>query len=420
MNNYKFDITVIGGGASGIMSSITAKRINPNLNVALIEGSFALGRKLLLSGAGRCNLTNINLSKKDYLSHYDSDNVNYIDRIFKKFDYNKICKYFEDLGINLFEEKMKSFGKIYPVSESSKNVVNILKEELNKIGVQVFLSTVCTGIDLVGNSFKILISKDGKKQFIDSSKVILTTGGMSYPSIGVYGKGYEIASKFGHKIIPCIPVAVPLLSKDKLCKNTAGVKVRAKLKSEINGTPMQEVEDDVLFTNYGLSGSGILRLSSTISKEFSINNNNVKIRIDFLPDISKEEFIKRMDTMGNERIWILLLGLLPSKLVDSILLDASISKEICIKDISIEQRKKLIDLLYDKTIIIYGTKGWNEAEFTAGGISMNEVNPETLESNFVKKLLFAGELLNVDGEIGGYNLSWAWASGFVAGKSSAI
>lgn len=418
MNDFKFDITIIGGGASGIMAAISAKRNNPQMQIALIEGSFALGRKLLLSGAGRCNLTNSNLSKKDYLSHYDSDNLTFVDKIFKKFNYQQINNFFKDLGIDLFEEKTKSLGKIFPVSESAKNIINILSEELNKLGIEVFLKTECTNIEHTGRNFLLTVNKDGKKQFIDSTKVVLTTGGMSYPSIGIYGKGYKFAEKFEHKIFPCIPVAVPLLSKDKFCKNSAGIKVYARLYSIINQIQIQDLKDDILFTSYGLSGSGILRLSTRISKEFAQNKNNtVKIQINFLPDIPKEDFIKRMEAVEDERLWIMLLGLLPAKLVDTLLSDVSISKEIYIKDLSIDQRKLIIDILYDKTISVYGTKGWNEAEFTAGGVSMNEINPEKMESIYIKDLYFAGEILNVDGDIGGYNLSWAWASGFLAGIS---
>ena len=418
MNDFKFDITIVGGGASGIMAAISAKRNNPQMQIALIEGSFALGRKLLLSGAGRCNLTNSNLSKNDYLSHYDSDNLTFVDKVFKKFDYQQINGFFKDLGIDLFEEKIKSQGKIFPISESAKNIINILSEELNRLGVEVFLKTECVDIEHTGRNFLLTINKDGKKQFIDSTKIVLTTGGMSYPSIGIYGKGYGFAEKFGHKVFPCIPVAVPLLSKDRFCKNSAGIKIRAKLYSSINQVQVQELHDDVLFTSYGLSGSGILRLSTRISKEFAQNKNSiVKIQINFLPDLSKEDFIKRIEAVEEERLWIMLLGLLPSKLVDNLLLDISISKDVYIKELSIEQRKKILDILYDKTISVYGIKGWNEAEFTAGGVSMNEINPEKMESIYVKDLYFAGEILNVDGEIGGYNLSWAWASGFVAGIS---
>ena len=140
MNDFKFDITIVGGGASGIMAAISAKRNNPQMQIALIEGSFALGRKLLLSGAGRCNLTNINLSKNDYLSHYDSDNLTFVDKVFKKFDYQQINGFFKDLGIDLFEEKIKSQGKIFPVSESAKNIINILSEGLLWRGAGVYVA----------------------------------------------------------------------------------------------------------------------------------------------------------------------------------------------------------------------------------------------------------------------------------------
>jgi hypothetical protein len=420
MNNFMFDITIIGGGASGIMAAISAKRTNPELNIALVEGSFTLGRKLLLSGAGRCNLTNTNLSEKDFITHYNSDNLEYVEGIFNQFGYQEIIEFFNDLGIDVFEEKAKGFGKIYPVSESAKNVINILTEELKRHGVEIFLNTECTDIGHKDKNFIIKIIKEGKKQIIDSTKVILTSGGMSYPSIGKYGRGFEFANNFGHKIFSCIPVAVPLLSKDKFCKNSAGIKVRAQLQCLINGLETEEIIDDILFTSYGLSGTGILRLSTNISKQFASNSQAIAtIVINFLPDILKEDLIQRLTTHGDERLWITLLGLLPTKLVDSILIDIYIQKDTCINELSEVQRKKVLDILYDKQIQISGTKGWNHAEFTAGGISINEIDPKTLESILQKNLYFAGEVLNVDGEIGGYNLSWAWASGFIAGVACA-
>ena len=417
MNNYKFDITIIGGGASGIMAAISAMRNNMDLKVAIVEGSFSIGRKVLLSGAGRCNLTNSNLAKKDFINHYDSDNTSYVENILKAFNYEQIVKFFKDLGIDVFEETAKNQGKIYPINESAKNVISILAEELNRLGVEIFLNTECTDISKIDGNFMVDILEDGRRQIIQSTKVILTTGGMSYPSIGSYGKGYDIAKKFGHKIVNCIPVAVPLLSKDEICRESIGTKVKSIMSTFINNIEVENITDDLLFTNYGVSGSGILRLSRRIAKEFEHNKNiKVSIGINFLPGLMKEDFIARLSVHESERLWIILLGLLPSKLVEYLLKETQISKEKYIKDLSEVERKKIIDALYDKIIRIWGTKGWNEAEFTSGGLTMNEIKSNSLESIFEDGLYFAGEMLNVDGEIGGYNLSWAWASGFVAGK----
>ena len=420
MNDFKFDITIIGGGASGVMSAIMAKRTNPELNVAIVESSFALGRKLLLSGAGRCNLTNANLGEKNFIEHYSSDDLQAVSNVFNTFGYKQIREFFTDLGIDLFEETKNSLGKVFPVSESARNVIKILTHQLEKLDVQVFLNTLCTDITKTGNEFKIDITREGKKQVISSKKIILTTGGMSYPILGSNGTGYGFAEKLGHTLIKCIPVGVPLLSSDKFVKLASGVKLRVDLQSIVNDELAQELTDDILFTPFGVSGSGILRLSSLISREFSRKNNSkVLLKINFLPTISKEQIIEKLEKLQSERLWIMLLGILPQKLVETILTDSQIESEVQISDLTLEQRKKLLDSLYDKTIQITGTKGWTEAEFTSGGISIKEIDENRMESKFEQGLYFAGEVVNVDGEIGGYNLSWAWASGAIAGIQSA-
>jgi predicted Rossmann fold flavoprotein len=213
---------------------------------------------------------------------------------------------------------------------------------------------------------------------------------------------------------------VPLLAQDRFVKLASGVKLKVYLESYINQEFLENVSDDILFTPFGVSGSGILRLSANIARELKRNpNSSIEVKINFLPLLSKEDLIAKLDKLQKEKLWIIMLGILPQKLVDAILSCAEIDSEINIEDLTIEQRKKLFDNLYDKKIQISGTKGWPEAEFTSGGISIKEIDENSMESKLQKGLFFAGEILNVDGEIGGYNLSWAWASGAIAGISSA-
>lgn len=419
MKEDNFDIVIVGGGASGIMAGISAKRANPQRRVLIVEGSFALGRKLLISGAGRGNILNKSLTDDDYIKYYHSNNTEVVKNVFNKYGYNQIRTFFEDLGIILYEEERNSKGKIFPISEQARNIVKILEDELNNLGVEILLNCKCTKILHKDNHFLITFESQKEIKNIYSHKLILATGGMSYPSTGSDGSGFKFLESFGHNIVPLIPTAVPLLSKDNFLRETSGIKIKATVASFIEDEFVNEVTNDLLFTSYGVSGTAILELSRDIVEEFYRNSSaKITLRINMLPDFPKEKLIERFDIFQNKKATINLYGLLPIKIVDIILKILKIPKDILSKDLSIEERKVLFDFLYDKKIFIFGSKGWNEAEFSIGGLNVNEVEPQTLESLIIPNLYICGEALNVDGDIGGFNLSWAWASGYLAGQSA--
>jgi hypothetical protein len=418
--NEIIDIVILGGGASGIMAAISAKRTNPNQNILIIEGSFALGRKLLISGAGRGNILNTHLGEKEYEKFYHTNNFKLVKDVFSQFGYQDIRKYFEDLGVVLYEEEKNSKGKLFPVSEQARNIIRILENEIKILGIKILLNSYCLDIFVKNDKFYISYENENQIEEIICNKVVIATGGMSYPSTGSTGIGFKILEKLGHNIYPLIPIAVPLLSKDSFIKTNIGLKIKAKVSSFIDDEFEKEVTDDIIFTKYGISGSSVLTLSSEIAVEFTRNQkSNIKIRVNFLPEFSKEDLITRWEKYSEQILIINLYGLIPQKFSDSILEALKIHKEKLIKDLNIEERKKLFDILYNKTIQIIGIRGWNDAEFTAGGLDASEVVTKTLESIITPNLYVCGEVLNVDGEIGGFNLAWAWASGYIAGSSAA-
>jgi len=413
-----FDLVIIGGGAAGIFAAISANKANPKQSILIIEQSFSLGRKILVSGAGRCNLTNINL-KDDFENHYYSDTPEILENVFGQFGYQSLINLFDDFGIKTYIEQKTNIGKVFPVTDSAKNILKIFEDEINIRGIKIQLNTTVTSIEHTRLSFTL---KTNLQDVIVARKIVIAVGGMTYPALGSNGSLYNEIVRTGHSIIKCVPAAVPLTSKDKLIHLLQGTKLEMTVKSIIDGREIKSNTNDVLFTMYGLSGSAILNLSREISVHINRNGGqNCELILNFLPEFNYHTFKSFLDetSINHPKFTIerTLLGLLNTKIVSSIFQIAEIPAEKLIRDLSENQLARLIEMLINFRVKVNGTRGWNEAEFTAGGIPASEINSKTLESTKVKNLYFCGEIINCDGDIGGYNLSWAFCSGFVAGMT---
>jgi predicted Rossmann fold flavoprotein len=427
MNNY--DLIIIGGGAAGQMAAISAKRAHPEATVAILDRTFALGRKILVCGAGRCNVTNINLDKS-IDNHYYTNNPGFPNGILEKFGYQDILNFFEDLGVKLYVEQKTDIGKLFPTTDQAKTITGVLEEELKLLGVEVHLLTQVEEIvKRTENEFIIKATKldqQGKeldREMFTSKKLILSAGGKTYPALGSNGSGYSLAEKFGHKIIEPVPSALPLVSKNQLSHFLQGMKLECEVTSIINGKRIKTRTDDVMFTQYGLSGPAILNISREIS--IFINReqkSGVEVEINFLPgkniDAIREELEIRWQHRPGLALDKSLYGLFPNKFAETFPRAIGLNQNKRVEDLNNSDKEKLVDALGGYKIKIDGTRGWNEAEFTAGGIDTTDVNPETLESTIVSGLFFCGEILDVDGDVGGFNLSWAWSSGNRVGKTS--
>lgn len=406
---------IIGGGAAGIMAAIFAKQKSPKARVAIIDQSFALGRKILISGAGRCNLTNVNL-EKNYLDKYFGNKA-IIEGVFKQFGYQEIIIFFNSLGLEVYEEMKSGAGKIFPKNDSAKAVVALLQSKLEQLGVEIIFNTVVNKIKKDKNGF--IISANSNQY--SAEKVIIAAGGKCYPALGSDGSGYELARAFGHKIIEPVPSGVSLVGKNFLSQALQGTKIEAEIKALVNGKQIVQACGDVLFAQYGLSGMAILLVSRDLS--IALNREEAKevsVILNFLPgkntEQAKKYLLERFNKNPEQTIEQNLWGIFPIKFVSAILKIAKIGTSVEIGKLRNLEIEKLLDVLINYEVNITGTRGWNEAEFTAGGVATAEVNPKTLESKLMPGLYFCGEVLDIDGEIGGYNLSWAWASGAVAGR----
>ena len=393
----EYDVIVIGGGAAGLMAAITAKR--QGASVLVCEKMPKLGKKLLVTGAGRCNLLNETLDP----SFYNLEGQPLVRSVLGQFGKAAMLAFFKDLGLATYTDET---GRIFPVTNQAASVLKVIEMELERLKVTVGLGCEIKSIRVAKHGFEVS-AKTGEAEI--GRKVILCAGGKSYPALGADGNGYVLAAAFGHTILEPVPSTVALAAKDPCCHFLQGQKVRANVTSFIEGKNIRTVAGELLFTQYGLSGTAILDVSDEISVAMNREGiKNVTVVADLVPfmteDALAEELSRRFEKgVAREN---LLEGLLTHKFF------LSFRSVVQGADAS-----TIAHLLKHKEFKVTGTRGWNEAEFTAGGVPAVEVDPRTLESKKVKGLYFAGEILDVQGRRGGYNLAWAWASGAVAGKA---
>lgn len=424
MNN--FDLIIIGGGAAGQMAAISAKRSNPKLSVAILDRTFALGRKILVCGAGRCNVTNVNLNAS-VVDHYYGASKDFTESVISKFNYKDIVNFFKDLGVELYVERKTDIGKLFPVTDQAKTITALLENELKILDVKVFLNTEVTEISKDNNQFNIStneLDKEGKilnSNTFTSNNVILSAGGKTYPALGSNGSGYSLAESLGHSIVTPVPSALPLVSKNPLSQELQGTKMEIEVTSIIEGKEIKTRTDDVMFTQYGFSGPAILNVSREISIQINrLNKGNVELKLNFFPGKSEQEVKEILNLRWSKRPTLTLeesmFGLFPNKIPSALLKVLNLEKHIKVGELDEIAKNRLLKGLTGYIVSVSATRGWNEAEFTAGGINSPEINSKTLESKIIPNLYFCGEILDVDGDVGGFNLSWAWSSGNLAGK----
>ena len=392
----KYATVVIGGGAAGICAAISQARSGGS--VVICEKTTQLGRKILATGNGRCNLLNDNLSEL----FYNTAARDLVKSVFNKFGKSEILDFFKGLGLEIYSQD----GRIFPITNQAASVLKVLEMELKRLAVPIEYDFCCEIIS-VSKSGIVVSSKNGKR--ISCQKLIITGGGKTFPALGSDGSINDIALQLGHTLIDPIPCAVPVVVKDSLCHMLQGQKILAGARCIIGGRKSDEVRGELLFTKYGLSGTCILDISEDIS--IAINRQHKKdvfVAVDLVPFLNKEQLKSRLQNRKNHKVIPeeMLVGILPNKLC--------IALKYLFEKGDIDAA---VNSLKDTRFRVSGTRGWNEAEFTAGGINVNEVCTGTLESKLHKGIYFAGEVLDVNGRRGGYNLGWAWASGYVAGQT---
>jgi predicted Rossmann fold flavoprotein len=381
-----YDVLIVGAGASGLVSAIISARRGKR--VLILEKNSKVGKKLLATGNGRCNITN----QRPTPNRFHSKNPKFINQVLDGYNYFKIKEFFKSIGLELIEAKE---GRVYPMSLQALSVVELLEYECRELGVEILCNIDVTKIIKRGRFYRVNSS-------IDAKKVVIATGNISAPQLGGVDDGLNFAKRFGHNIIKPYPSLVQLTSSMPNLKKIAGVKVesRVSLKSKKR---VIEKKGDVLFTNYGISGLAILDISYIVVEELKYNRS-VTLTIDLMPKLSTSQLtslIKKSNRKKPINIW--LQGFLNKKLISYIFNNNINSIENIVK--SIKSFKFIID----------GTRGYRGAEVASGGVDTREINPKTMESKIEKGLYFTGEVLDVDGDRGGFNLHFAWVCGMRVG-----
>lgn len=407
-----YELIVIGGGPAGMLGAATAGK--NGLKVALLEKNYALGKKLYITGGGRCNVTNISVID-DFLKSIVT-NGKFMFSAFTSFSNLQLINLMASLGVRV---KVESNNRVFPASDRSADIVGALHKHLLKNQVEIRLNTGVREILVKGCQVCGVVLKDGS--IIKGSRVILAVGGTSYRQTGSTGDGYEMAKKLGHNIIEPRPALVPLITAEKWIKDLQGITLEDVRVQALTGRLSAEQQGELLFTHFGLSGPAILNLSSYLSR---YSKFPVKISIDLLPLPSLEQvedtLCSCLKQNGGRHLKNALGSLLPQKTIPVFFEIAGLDPQKQVSQVTRGDINLLARTLKGLTVTVTGTRPLNEAIITSGGIDTKEINPSTLESKIIRGLYFAGEVIDVDALTGGYNLQIAFSTGYLSGLSASL
>ena len=404
-------VIVVGAGAAGMMAAYFAAK-NKN-KVTLIEKNEKTGKKIYITGKGRCNITNA-CDVEDLFANVMS-NKKFLYSAFYGFTNSDVIDFFENHGI---KTKIERGNRVFPVSDHSSDVISALERALKEQNVDILLNTCVEKIECEDSQVTGVVLCGGRK--IEADAVIVATGGMSYQATGSTGDGYRFAEESGHKVTECTPSLVPFNAQEEWVAKLQGLALKNVLLTIYDGKKkLYEDFGEMLFTHFGVSGPLILSASAAI-KQNTIKKP-LQMFIDLKPALSYEALDKRIlrefDDAKNKQFKNSINKLLPSKMIPVIIGLSGIDPDKKVNEISKGEREGLVNLLKKLPLTLNGTRQWNEAIVTKGGISTKDINPSTMESKIIKNLYFAGEVLDLDALTGGYNLQIAWSTGALAGKS---
>lgn len=402
-------IIVVGGGPAGMMAAIVAAKNGGN--VVILERNDRVGKKLLATGNGRCNYTNVDLN----INSYHGTDYKFAEFALSNFDVKTTMEYFEKLGIT---PAIEDNGKAYPLSFQSSSMLDILRYEIEDRGIELITEAYVVDINKKRNF--ILKLKDGR--VFEGDRVILANGGMAMPVSGSDGNGYSLAKSFGHTLVDTHPGIVQLNLEGSFFKQIDGVKVLGQAKLYSKDKLLLEDFGDLLFTKYGISGPPILQISRG-ALSYLKQGKDIELRIRIIHTKTNKELedylYKRFQNRPNKSIQESLIGLINKRLIIPILRILNLDKDKIVSELTSEEVIKISNILTDWKFKITGSQGWGQAQVTAGGISTSEIDNKTMESKLVKGLYLIGELVDIDGDCGGFNLQWAWSSGYMAGINAA-
>ena len=416
-------VIVIGGGPAGILASISASSCGDE--VTILEKMPTIGKKLLITGKGRCNITS-SIDIQDFIKNIPGNGM-FLYSAFNNFNNKDIIKLLEDNGLKVKEERG---NRIFPVTDRSVDVLDTFKRILKKCKVKIINNAEVK--EIVVKDKKIagaVYKKEGNTYTINAEKIILATGGKSYPGTGSTGDGYKMVEKLGHTVKPIKPSLVPLESKGeslKVCQRLQGLSLKNVAIKIMDTQKNKEIYEDfgeMLFTHFGVSGPTILSGSAHLIRykniEELLKNNYIKLYIDLKPALSEkkldERILRDFSEEKNKALKNSLNKLLPQKMIETVILKSEIDENKKVNEITRVERLKLVNILKKFEVTINGFRPVEEAIVTSGGINIKEINPKTMESKIIEGLFFAGEIIDVDAYTGGFNLQIAYSTGYTAG-----
>ena len=401
-----WDVAVLGAGAAGLMAAVTAR--HDGLNVLMLDGKEKIGAKILISGGTRCNLTNQEVTDRDF----QGEERNIFRSVLKAFSASEAVRFFEGLGVSVVLEEG---GKYFPSTHSGRTVLEAFLKEVRKIGICLESPRKVQNVFWKGSSFQIL----GEGFAYEAKTVILATGGLSYPATGSDGSGYAIARSFGHRLMPTIPSLTPLETDDPQWKSLSGISLPVRLSLYSEKKKAAEYEGPMLFTHFGFSGPVVLNVSRHWIR--LQDRPSTVLRASFLPAESPEKFkdqlmldIQKAPSKSLKNF--LMAQNLPERFVEILMKKQGLDFSLKLNSLKKEKRESLASFLFQYPLEISGAIGYSKAEVTAGGVDLAQIHRQSLESRLRPGLFFAGEIMDVDGRIGGFNFQWAWSSGVAAGR----
>ena len=404
-------LVIVGGGAAGLMTAIAAARVSPGLRPVVLDGASRLGAKILISGGGRCNVTNRLVSAADF----DGGPRRAIDRVLRAFPVPATLRFFEEIGVGLHEEPG---GKIFPDSHRARTVLDALLAEAARRGVRVFTGWRAEAVSRGHGTLRV----SGPRGAIDARCVALTTGGLSVPRTGSDGHGLAMAAVLGHTVVPTTPALVPLLLEGDLHRRLAGVSHPATLRLQVDGRTAVTRTGSMLWTHFGVSGPVVLDLSRHWHRavlEERPATISLAVGEDRTFEAAEEFLLRETSSRPRAALATVLATRMPAAVSEHLLAALGVEGATGLAHLTREARRRVAHALAGWRLPVVGSRGYAAAEATAGGVSLDEVDPATMASTVCPGLYLAGEMLDVDGRLGGFNFQWAWSSGTVAGRAAA-
>ena len=412
MTGEHYDIAIVGGGAAGLAAAIFTRRLNPHQSVVVLDGAKKLGAKILVSGGGRCNVTNAVVTEHDFWGGRPT----IVRKVLRAFGVTETTRFFADIGVTLHEEHD---GKLFPASNRARDVLDALVREAQRVGVVLLTEHRVDGV-LSENDVFTLVTAHGN---VAATRIVLATGGRSLPKSGSDGTGYDIARTLGHTIVPTTPALAPLvLDQDEAPRDLSGVSHDAEVTVWVDDRAHVRLNGSLLWTHFGVSGPVMLNASRHWARAV-LEKKSVQLALNCAPAFSfdtADGYL--MDLMANRpraSMSTLLSSFLPGAVATALTNQLGVDPEIAAAHLTRTDRRRLVHRLVGWKLPVADTRGYNFAEATAGGVELTEIDPSTMASRVCPGLYLVGEVLDVDGRIGGFNFQWAWSSAYVAARALA-